>query len=257
MALIDNQVYKLDNHDIKLGNALYKCFDGERYCKAMIKNLVFYDRNSVLHRYAAAVPQRKPYDLSDLNEITFLSSDENVARIVPLDKGWLGVFVKDSTTNEVKKNKIMYLSLQGDGYVSDDVETALEGTVPKEIYLKHLDEDLASYNSIDEKYFDGTHDDFLAEFFEKARDIITDDFVKLLKSGDSKVEDRELKEDLTLEEIRDLMHAEFRKKSRTEDFEIFNSINMLYYFFNCDKIIELSNRYKSDESQNKIIYQEK
>ena len=64
MAIIDKQVYKLDNHDIKISNALCRCFEGEKYCNEMLKNLIFYVKKglrlAVLNLFAWNISTFRP-----------------------------------------------------------------------------------------------------------------------------------------------------------------------------------------------------
>ena len=43
MAIIDQQVYKLNIYDNKVCNALFNCAESQKYCRAMIKKLTMSD----------------------------------------------------------------------------------------------------------------------------------------------------------------------------------------------------------------------
>lgn len=250
MAIIDNKVYKLNIYDSKVSNNLYKCADDEKHCKTMLKKLVFYDRNQVVDMHTQSLSQKdEVYDISTLSPVCVLAENEVFDRVVPLDRHWLGVFLKDTKTGEVKDDKVMYISSDGDGYVSDELQPAIEGCVAKSVYLRHLEEDPTSYVRLHDKYFDGTHDEFLSEFFGKVRRIITKLLVSIIKDESTNLKNEELKirEDITLEDIRDALSVEFSKKVKSEDFGTYKLIDMLYAFFHCDKIIALSNKYSETE----------
>ena len=224
-----------------------------------LKKLVFYDADAIAKKYSAYMAKKGDYDVSQLKNLSCLEKGETFAKIVPIEKKWLAVFIKDDDTNNILQNKIMYLSLSGEGYVSDDVQSALDGNVPRDVLLRHIEEDLWCINELDNKYFDGNHDDLLSEIYGKARAILTEFFVSAIKSEDSGILNQDLKtrDDITLEEIRDVIDEEFRRKPRAEDFPIYESFNLVFYNLGCDKVIELSNRYKQGEDLNKNNYTEK
>ncbi len=259
MAIIDKQVYKLDNHNIEISDALFRCFKGEKYCRALINKLVFYDVDAITSKYSKFMSKKDDYDLSKLQTISFLGQNEKISRIIPIEKNWLAVFIKNTQTNDILQNKMMYLSLSGEGYISDDVQSALNGEVPKEVHMKYLEENLRGFSELDSKYFDGNHDEFLAEIFAKARAMFTNYFVSIIQSENSGILNQDLKQrnDITLEELREIIDTEFRRKPRAEDFPIYDAMDLVYHSLGCDKVVEFSNRYKLVETQNKIIYQEK
>lgn len=253
MAIIDKQVYKLNIYDNKVGNALYKCSEDEKYCRAMIKHLVFFDNAQVLDLHAKSLSRKDAvYDIASLKPLSFHSENEDVARVIPLDRHWLAVFFKDKKTGNFIEGKAMYVSHDGEGYISDEIAPALNGYVPEEVYLKNLEVNPISYASLHDKYFDGTHDEFLGVFFAKARQVVTKYIVDIVKGLGDKVQDSMLfgKENISLEDIQETIKIEFAKKVKSDNFETYQLLDMIYSFFHGDKIIALSNQYSVNQSEN-------
>ena len=253
MAIIDKQVYKLDIYDNAICSNLYNCSKDEKYCKAMQRKLVFYDRDQVLDMHVKAVSKKGSiYDIKTLKPLEFLQKDESVERIVPLDWHWLGVFFKDKKTGQIKEDKMMYVSYEGDAYICDEISPALNGCVAESVYLACLDDNPATYAKLDEKYFDGTHNEFLSEYFARVRDIVTDLCVGIIKDPSTLIENKEfqMREDINLADIRDAVSIEFRKWPRSADFHVYQILDRINAYFNFDQIISLSNQYCSDSKQN-------
>ena len=245
MAIIDSQVYKLDVYNDAVCKALYRCADGEKFCKAMQKYLVFYDAESIMDMRTARFPEKVVYDISKLQPLQYLGENETVERIVPLDDHWLGIFFKNKETNMVVDNKMMYVSADGDGYMCDELEPALNGYVAESVYLRHIEDNPTIYVRLHKKYFDGTHDEFLGRFYDKTRSVLTKMLVSIIQNRESKINSLELKskEDLTLEEIRDAIIAEYHRKPHADDFDTYRALDMLYSFYDTDTVISLSNKY--------------
>lgn len=125
MAIISDEHFKLDMHDTRLNNLRFKCQEDENSCKLLAKKLVFYNRDDVLDMHANNLYYGQPYNIELLDKIEFLDKMETVDRIVPLDRRWLGVLIKNKKTNEPNLHKVMYISPEGDGYLCDEIEPAL------------------------------------------------------------------------------------------------------------------------------------
>ena len=246
MAVIDKQVYKLNIYDNKVCNALYKCATDERYCRAMIKHLVFFDHAQVLDLHAKSLSHKDAvYDIANLKPLQFHEENETVAKVIPLDRHWLAVFFKDKKTGVINEEKVMYVSNDGEGFISDEIVPALNGYVPEDVYLKNLEVNPISYAGLHDKYFDGTHDEFLGVFFAKARQVVTKYIVDIIRGLGDKVQDSVLygKENISLEDIQETIKVEFAKKVKSDNFESYQLLDMIYSFFHGDKIIALSNQY--------------
>ena len=82
MAIIDERIYKLDFYNNKVSNALFKCADGENYCKSMISKLVFYDRDEIIKMHSDSLMKRiVKYDVSELQTISCVDQNEKIKQI--------------------------------------------------------------------------------------------------------------------------------------------------------------------------------
>ena len=208
--ILEEQSFKLDIYDMKVSNNLFNCQKDEKYCKSMISKLVFYDRNEILDMHAKQMSDRNfVYDVSRLQPKDFLQKNEKVDRVIPLESHWIAVLFADKKTKQVITDKVMYIASDGDGYFSEDIESALNGIVPEEIYLRYKSNNPNGLLLLDERYNDGTHDDFL----KKMNDIAREKFTELL----SRMVD---KPDLTLEDLSDIISDGFKnKKENPEAYE--------------------------------------
>lgn len=253
MAIISDEHFKLDMHDTRLNNLRFKCQEDENSCKLLAKKLVFYNRDEVLDMHSNSMYKKQPYNIELLDKIEFLDKTEIVDRIVPVDRCWLAVLIKNKKTNEPNLNKVMYISPEGNGYLSDEIEPALGGYVPESVYLKDAREIPGGFAWLDKKYQDGTHDEFMKKYVQASRDFIELLMNGLIKSVKGDLLNKELasKERITLEEFTKAVEAEFYKKVRGEDFYIYNALDIMLVEFGAERIIELSEKYCSNSSEEK------
>lgn len=253
MAVIDKRVYKLDIYDHKLCNNLYNCKKDEKYCKSMLKKLVFYPEKDILDMHSNQLNHNAEYDVSILTPINYLDADEVYAQVLPLENNWIGILVKNKKTGEINNQKLMYVSGWGEGYLTDEIEPALNGNVPESVYFQYLEDDPRTFASLDPKYLDGAHDEFLSRFYGKARELVTNIFLSILSDQRRNGENIDLttRKDITLEDIRNLIDIEFKRKPLGDDFEFYQGLDMIFEFYNCENLIKLSNRYKNVEDLDK------
>lgn len=241
MSIIDNKPYKLDVYDMKVSNSIYKCAESEKACKSMVSKLVFYDRDEILKMHADSIGSKgEKYDISKLKPIEFLKDGEGVEKVVPLEGNWLGVFFKDKKTNKRIEQKLMYVSPEGEGYITDDMSSALAGFVPEEVYFEHLENSPQSFVMLDEKYFDGTHDEFLSRFYAKTRQVLTKILSIYINGSADNLNDKDFanRKDLSLEDISYKIIFELRRKEKQDDFGMYKSIDFIYSTFGGDRIIK-------------------
>lgn len=253
MAIISDEQYKLDIHNTRLNNLRFKCREDENSCRLLTKKLVFYRRDDVLDMHSNNLYYEQPYDIELLEKIEFLDKMETIDRIVPLDRRWLGVLIKNKKTNEPNLNKVMYISPEGDGYLCDEIEPALNGYVPESVYLKNAREIPGGFAWLDEKYQDGTHNEFMKKYVQASRDFIELWANGLIRSIKDKLLNKEFanKERITLEEFIEAIEIEFRKKVRGEDFYIYESLDFMLTHFGADRVMKLSEKYCGNPNEEK------
>lgn len=253
MSVIDDKVYKLDIYDHKLCSNLYNCKKDEKYCKAMLKKLVFYPEKDILDMHSNHLNHNVEYDVSNLIPMNYLDQDEVYAQVLPLENNWLGILVKNKKTGEVNSKKVMYITSWGEGYLTDEIEPALNGYVPESVYFKYLEDDPRTFAMLDTRYSEGMHEEFLSRYYGRALEIITSIFSSIMSDESVNVENTDLKtkKDITLEDIRKQIDIEFRRKPLGDDFPFYQSLDMLFDFYNCEKLIKLSNKYKNWDDPDK------
>lgn len=253
MAIIDNKPYKLDVYNIKLSNLIFKCSESEKYCKSMASKLVFYERDKVLDLHAKNLCDRVPYNIDTLEKLEFLNKGEVVDRVVSLDKYWLAALIKNKKTNEPILNKVMYISPNGEGYLSDEIEPVFNGYVPEEVYLKDATEVPRAINWLHDKYQDGTHNEFMKKYAEASRTFAERVLNNLIKGAGAKILNDELKnkEKISLEEIIEAVKTEFKRKPRGEDFDLYYMLDMILFNFDAEGIIEMQKKYCGNSDEEK------
>lgn len=250
MPIIDDKPYKLDIYNNRLASAIYSCSKGEDYCKRVINKLVFYDRDEILDMHAKSLcRERIPYDVSKLEPIPFLDKNEKVAKVVPLDRFWLGVFIADKKTGEIKENKIMYVSPEGEGYITDEFTPACSGYVPECVYVQFAFDSPFMVDCLDEKYYDGTHDEFLKKLYDKARERIVNVFVPIMKNENINIEN---KEHMTLEDISEFFTNEYRKKVKSQDFAYYRALDELFGRLGGYKVIDFDKKYNEKYNKSEL-----
>ena len=133
--------FKLDIYNNSVCNSLYNCQKDEKYCKSMVSKLVFYDRDEILDRHSKSLTDKNyKYSVDDLPKKSFLGPKEKVLKVIPLESSWIAVLFADKKTGELIKDKVMYISSDGEGYFSSDLESALNGIVPDEMYCKFVED---------------------------------------------------------------------------------------------------------------------
>ena len=187
---MEKKSYKLNNYSNRVSNGIFNCQKGEKFCKSMISKLVFYDRNEILDmHYKHLTDVNFDYDNITLEPVEFLEKDEKVEKVIPLESKWIAVIFANKKTKQIIPNKIMYIASDGDGYFSSNVDSALKGIVPEEIYLKYKRNNPNGLLLLDKKYYDGTHDEFLKKMNDAARESLTKDLAMLVDKPDLVLED--------------------------------------------------------------------
>ena len=245
MPVIDNKPYKLDIYDNNVSRVICNCDKDEKNCKKAIKKLVLYNRDEIHDMHSKAIMDSKEYDVSKLKPISFLEKNEEVVKVVPLDKFWIGAFIADKKTGEIKKDKVMYISISGEGYMTDEFEPAIKGYVPECVYLQYIYDTPSGYCNLDEKYFDGNHKEFLKNIYAKARGRITNILTSIIKDEKFLILNTEFKnkEPLTLEDIAQAIKNEYRKKEKGEDFDSYKVLDMLFASFGGDILFSLEKKH--------------
>ena len=226
--------FKLDIYDNKVCNNLFNCQKDEKFCRTMISKLVFYDRDEILDMHSRHMQDRNfVYDVSTLQPVEFLQKNEKVDRIIPLESRWIAVFFSDKKTKQVIPNKVMYIASDGDGYFSEDTESALKGIVPEEIYLKYKSNNPNGLLLLDERYSDGTHDDFL----KKMNDVAREKFTRLFEG----IVD---KPDFVLEDLSAIISKGFKNKNENpEEYEQAKLLDFIYWQLGIEAIIDFDKKY--------------
>lgn len=253
MAIIDDKHYKLDIYDVNLSNLIFKCSENKKYCKSMANNLVFYDRDKVLDLHAKHLYDREPYNIETLEKLQFLNKGEVVDRVVPLEKYWLAVLLKNQKTNKPIVNKVMYISPNGEGYVSDEIEPALKGIVPEEVYLKDANEVIHAYLWLDKKYQDGTHDEFMKKYASASRDFIEKILGGLIKSEEVYLSNEKFKnkDKISIEDMFEAVKMEFNKKPHTEDFHFYRALSMMLMTYGAEDVLDMCKKYPENSNEEK------
>lgn len=251
MAIIDDKPYKLDIYNTRLSNLLFNCSKDEKNCKTLAGKLTFYKRDEILDLHAKHIQNHEPYSVDKLEKLQFLDKGEAVDRVVSLDKFWIAVLLKKKKTNEAIFNKVMYVSPNGEGYVSDEIEPAFKGFVPESVYLKDASEVPAAFIWLDEKYQNGKHDEFMKNYAIISRDFIEKTLENFIKSDGINLANKELKnkEKITIEDVFETVRIEFRKKPRGEDFYIYQILDIMLANCGAENVLKLCEKYciNSDE----------
>lgn len=236
---MEEQSFKLDIYNKKVCDNLFNCQKDEKFCRSMVSKLVFYNREEILDMHSKHMQDRDfVYDVSTLQPVEFLQKNEKVDRVIPLESHWIAVFFADKKTKQVILNKVMYIASDGDGYFSEDVESALNGIVPEEIYLKYKSNNPNGLLLLDERYKDGTHDEFL----KKMNDIARAKFTRLLA-------DIVGKPDLVLEDLSAIISKGFKnKKENPEEYEQARLLDFIYWQFGIDLIVDFDKKYSEKQS---------
>lgn len=253
MAIISDKPYKLDFYNVKLGNLFFNCSKSEKNCKTMAGKLVFYDRDEILDMHARSLSKGEPYDVSKLEKLQFLDKGEVVDRVVPLERFWLAVLLKTKKTNEAIMNKIMYISPNGEGYVSDEIEPAFNGFVPEEVYLKDASEVPMASSWLDDRYKDGTHDEFMKKYACVSRAFVEKVLEGLIKSDDFKISNSELKEKekITIEDVCNAVRTEYKRKQHSEDFSTYEVLDYLLASLGASDVLDLCEKYCGNSDEEK------
>lgn len=253
MAIIDNKHYKLDIYNIKLSNLIFKCSENKRYCKSMANNLVFYDRDKVLDLHAKHLYDREPYNIETLEKLQFLNKNETIDGILPLENYWLAVLLKKQKTNEPIMDKVMYISPNGEGYVSDEIEPALKGSVPEEVYLKDASEVVHAYLWLDKKYQDGTHDEFMKKYATASRNFIEKILGDLIKSEEVYLSNEKFKnkDKISIEDIFEAVMIEYKRKSHNQDLPKYKVLDTLLRAYGSEDVLDMCKKYPEDSNEEK------
>ena len=235
---MENKTFKLDIYDNRVCNNLYNCDKDEKYCKSMISKLVFFDRDEILQMHADSLMNREiKYDVSTLQTVPFLEKNEKVERIVPLEGHWLAVFLSDKKSKEIIKDKVMYISSDGDGYFSSNVDCALKGTVPDEVYAIYIRENPNGLVFLDRKFKPDDYSESRKKLYDIAREEITKIFANFLDNPEIKLED-----------IHPIISEGFRNKSDEENYKKVKLLDFLYCQTIAETIIEFDKKFNEFHS---------
>lgn len=230
--------FKLDIYDNRVCTNIYNCAKDEKYCKSMISKLVFYDRDEILDRHSKSLTDRTyKYTVEDLPKKPFLGPKEKVLKVIPLECNWLAVIFADKKTDEIIKDKVMYISNEGDGYFSTDMESALNGVVPDEIYCKLAEEDPNYVAFLNDKFPKGTRVELIKKLCDISRKPLTELFAALLE-----------KPDITLEEVYSTISKLYKESKSKKDFDSCNSLDFIYMQTAVDFIVKFDEEYNKNKS---------
>ena len=233
IAIINERIYKLDFYNNKVSNALYKCAEGESYCKSMISKLVFYDRDEIIKMHSDSLMKRNvKYDVSELQTISCVDQNEKIERVVPLEGHWIAVFFADKKTEELITNKVMYISSEGDGFVSDNIDCALNGTAPDEVYAAFVKVNPNALVVLDRKFEKDDFSESRKKLYDIARAEITDIFASVLGNPDIKLED-----------LHAIIREGFKNKEDEVNYEKARLLDFMYSNTIVDAIIEFDQKY--------------
>lgn len=237
---------KLDIYNNNICDNLFNCAKDDKYCKSMISKLVFYDRDQILQMHADSLMNRDfKYDVSILQVVPFLGKNEKVAKIVPLEGHWIAVFFLDKKSKEVIKDKVMYISSEGDGYFSSNVEYALNGKVPEDIYAKFIKQNPNGLLFLDRIFKEDDYGAIRKMLYDVARAEITKLFANILD-----------KDDITLEDIYPTIIHGFRNKDNTEEYEKSSILEFIYSQTVAEQIIKFDKKYNEFHSESQPAEQE-
>ncbi len=235
---MEEKTFKLDIYNNSVCNNLYNCAKDEKYCKTMVSKLVFYDRDELLQLHADSLMNREfKYDVSTLKVVPFLEKNEKVERVIPLEGYWVAVFFTDKKSKEVIKDKVMYISSDGDGYFSNDVEPALKGTVPEEIYAIFIKENPNGILFLDRIFKEDDFSEKRKKLYDVSRAEITKLFANFLDNPDVKLED-----------IYPMIKEGFRNREDKEAFEKVRLLDFLYSQTVAERIIDFDKKYAEHHS---------
>ena len=178
--------------------------------------------------------------------------NESLEKLIPVGNRWLAVFFKDDLTDKTKEDKVLFISPNGEGYITDDVELAYNKEVPKEVYLKNAGDFLDGFNYLEEKHFDEENRDFLIEYLNKISNKMSECTYTLLRM--LKIKNRELLtrlKDATIEEVFNILYAELEKGPQVEDFEDYNRVAHFLVIHGVSDLIKLRALYCSGKGQQK------
>lgn len=232
---------KLDIYNNSVCNNLYNCQKDEKYCKSMVSKLIFYDRDEILDRHSKSLTDRNyKYSVDDLPKKSFFGPKEKVLKIIPLECNWIAVLFADKKTDELIKDKVMYISSDGEGYFSTDLESALNGIVPDEMYCKFVEDNPNNVVFLESKFQKGTRVELLKKLCDIARVTLTEWFAGLLENPD-----------ITLEEVYPAILNLRKGKDAKESFENFRFLDFIYSQTAIDFIVKFDEEYnkKSRGSQ--------
>lgn len=259
MAIIDDKHYKLDIYNTRLSNLIFRCSEDEQSRKILAGKLVFYDRDKILDLHAKNLYKREPYNLENLEKLQFLRNGETVDRVVPLDKFWLAVLLKTKKTNEPIMDKVMYISPNGEAYLCDEIEPVFNGYVPESVYLKDASEVPHAVVWLDDKYQDGTHNEFMKKYVNASRSFAERILVNLIKSDGVDLVNKEFKnkEKITLENVLEAVRTEYKRKPRGEDFSFYQILDMMLLTCGAEEILNLEKKYCKNTDEEKTQNSEK
>lgn len=235
---MEEKTFKLDIYNNNVCNNLYNCAKDEKYCKTMISKLVFYDRDELLQLHADSLMNRDfKYDVSTLKVVPFLEKNEKIERVIPLEGYWVAVFFADKKSKEVIKDKVMYISSEGDGYFSSDVEPALNGTVPEDVYAIFIKENPNGILFLDRIFKEDDFSEKRKKLYDVSRAEITKLFANFLDNPDVKLED-----------IYPMIKEGFRNREDKEAFEKVRLLDFLYSQTVAERIIDFDKKYAEHHS---------
>ena len=177
------------------------------------------------------------YDVSTLNTVSFLEKNEKVEKIVPLEGHWIAVFFSDKKSKELIKNKVMYISSEGDGYFSEEVEPSINGKVPEEVYVRFIRENPNGLLFLDRIFKEDDFSETRKNLYDIAREEITRLFANFLDNPDVKLED-----------LHSIIVEGFRHREDKEKFEKVRLLDFLYSQTIAEKIIDFDKKYSEFHS---------
>lgn len=230
---LERQRIKLDIYDNKVCNALYKCQDGERFCKSMASKLVFYDSQEILFMHSESINKHdQKYDISKLKKVEFLESGEKVEKVVSLESHWIAVLISNKKEKKTSYKKILYVSPDGEGYFSDDFESANKGLVSENVLVEYAYDYPNGIYRLGERFFDGKHNEFLKSYYDAMRKKITQIFADILDNPSIKLED-----------IYPMIVEGLKDKENKEKFNFAKFLDFAYSQFLIDEIIKFEKEY--------------
>ena len=97
-------------------------------------------------------------------ERSMIEFDEVYSEIKLLESDWLGLKVV-KVKDPLEVTKIIYISNGGFAIISQDIDAYLKGIVPEECYLIDGAQNSNGFASLDARYYDGEHEDFLMNYY--------------------------------------------------------------------------------------------